>query len=104
MRLYLQDTANENKDSTLRSRAGVVFAKFTGLKNPTVFSESGGMQGAIRRLFRHDQLAAIVLLCDEISERDNGTIVHSSPSILFRNPTTSYPGVAAGKHLGRQPR
>ena len=82
------------------SRAGVVYVRFTGIKNPNIFNKSSGIQEILEKLFNHDHLAAIVFLCDEVSERENGAIVHSFPSILYRNPSTSHRGVAGANHVG----
>ncbi len=82
------------------SRAGVVYVRFTGIKNPHIFNKSDGMQEIIGKLFSHDRLAAIVFLCDGVSEPDNGGVVHSFPSILYRNPSTRHRDVADANHIG----
>lgn len=82
-------------------RAGIVFVRFTGIDNPRIFNESVGMQGIIRRLFKHNKLAAMIFICDDASEPDDRAIIHTSPGILFRNELTSHRDVADANHWGK---
>lgn len=83
-------------------RAGVVFVRFTGIDNPRIFTESWGMQDIIRKLFNHNKLAAMIFICDDTSEPDDKSIIHTSPGILFRSPSTSHRDVADANHWGKQ--
>ncbi len=83
------------------SRAGVLYVRFTGIKDPKIFKESERVQEVKDKLFSHDHLAAMVFLCDEDSEIDGGAVVHSFPSILYRNRRTSHQAVARANHVGK---
>lgn len=99
LRNYVYKTL-KNKVATQLSldRAGVAVVKFSGVRDPNVFSETDGMQGVCAKLFSHKHLAAIVLRCEDIAKTDGGSVLHSTPSIVFRNPSTTFPRVAAVKH------
>lgn len=101
LRDAIYKTLREKIDTQLSaSRAGVIYVRFTGIKNPNSLKKSGGLHEILDRLFSRDHLAAIVFLCDEDSHQDNGAVVHSFPSILFRNPSTSHRDVAGANHVG----
>lgn len=57
------------------------------------------MKGVCIKLFSQRHLAAIVLLCEDIATTDGGSVLHSTPGIVYRNEATSFPSVAAAKHL-----
>ena len=100
LRDYIYKTLKEKVTTQLASdRAGIIIIRFTGLRDPCVFNESEGIRGALQKLFERPHLAAAILQCDEIAEADGNSILYSNPSIVFKNPLTAFPQVAAAKHL-----
>ena len=81
------------------NRAGVAVVRFSGIRDPHVFNESEGMKSAIEKLFERRHLAAVILKCDGLTEIGATDILHSTPAIVFRNPKTDFPRVAAARHL-----
>lgn len=80
-------------------RPGVVIVQFIGLRDPRVFNDSDGIKEALAKLFKQRHLAAVMLQCDEIPEAETGSIRYSTPSILVQNTETTFPQVAAARHL-----
>lgn len=80
-------------------RAGVVVVRFSGIRDPHVFKDSQGMKDVLAKLFEKPHLAAVILKCDGVAETNASSILHSTPSIVFRNSATAFPLVAAAKHL-----
>jgi hypothetical protein len=80
-------------------RAGVIVVRFNGIRDPHVFNESKGISDALSKLFERQHLAAVVMQCEGIAESSTGSILYSTPSVVFRNPVTAFPNVAVAKHL-----
>ncbi|MBM4125242.1 MAG: hypothetical protein FJ246_09885 [Nitrospira sp.] len=100
LRDYVYKTLKDKVATQLSpDRAGVAVVKFSAVRDPNVFAESEGMKHVITKLFSQRHLAAIVLRCEDIAKTDMGSILHSTPAIVFRNPETTFPCVAAVKHL-----
>lgn len=100
LRDYIYKTLKDKVTTQLSAdRAGIVVVKFSGVKDPTVFDESEGMQDVCAKLFNQKHLAAMVLRCEDVAQSDGGSILHSTPAIVFRNPETRFPGMASVKHL-----
>jgi hypothetical protein len=100
LRDSIYKTLKEKVTTQLSSdRAGVIIIRFTGLRDPHVFNESEGIQGALQKVFKRPQLAAAVLQCEEIAEADGKSILYSNPSAVFKNDQTAFPQVAAAKHI-----
>ena len=100
LRDYIYKTLKEKVNTQLApDRAGVVIVRFTGLRDPHVFNESEGMKEALTKLFKQPHLAAVILQCEGVAKADTGSIVYSTPSAVFKNPTTAFPQVSAALHL-----
>jgi len=100
LRDYIYKTLKEKVSTQLSpERAGVVVVRFNGIRDPRVFNESEGMKGALAKLFERRHLAAVILQCEGVAETSAESILHSTPSIVFTNPATAFPRVAAAKHL-----
>ncbi len=100
LRDYIYKTLKEKVTTQLASdRAGVIIIRFTGLRDPRVFNESEGIRGALQKLFERPHLAAAILQCEEIAKADGKSMLYSNPSIVFKNPMTAFPQVAAAQHL-----
>jgi hypothetical protein len=80
-------------------RAGVLFVRFTGVRDPRVFDESEGISQSLARLFARPHLSAVVLCCDDVAETDGSDIVHSRPAIVFKNRASAFPDVANARHV-----
>lgn len=100
LRDYVYKTLKEKVTTQLvPDRAGVIIVRFTGLRDPHVFNESNGIQGALDKLFKQPHLAAVILQCEEVAKAEGESMLYSTPSAVFRNPMTTFPKVAAAKHL-----
>ena len=64
-----------------------------------MFNESKGINDVLSKLFERQHLAAVVMQCEGIAESGMGSILYSTPSVVFRNPVTAFPNVAVAKHL-----
>lgn len=102
LRDYIYKTLKEKVTTQLSpDQAGVVVVRFNGIRNPHVFNESEGIKDALTKLFERQHLAAVILQCEGVAEACTGSILYSTPSIVFRNPKTAFPQVAAARHLSR---
>jgi len=100
LRDYIYKTLKEKVITQLSpDRAGVIVVRFNGIRDPHVFNESKGINDALGKLFERKHLAAVVMQCEGITESNTGSILYSTPSVVFRNPFTAFPNVAAAKHL-----
>lgn len=100
LREYIYRALKEKVNTQLApDRAGVVIVRFTGLSDPRVFNDSEGMKEALAKLFKQPHLAAVMMQCDEIAEAETGSIYYSNPSIVVQNTETTFPQVAAARHL-----
>ena len=103
LRDYIYKTLKKKVSTQLSTnRPGVAVVRFSGIRDPNVFSDSEGMKDALRKLFGRRHLAAIVLKCDGLTETGAIDILHSTPAIVFRNPETDFPRVAVAQHLSQQ--
>lgn len=102
LRDYIYSTLKDKADAQLLpERAGVVVVKFSGVRDPEVFNDSEGMRGVVTKLFDRKHLVALVLLCDDVVEGAEGSVIHPTPANVFRNPETIFPRVANARHLSR---
>ena len=100
LRDFIYKTLKEKVTTQLApDRAGVLIVRFTGIRDPQVFKDSEGIKQALSRLFEQPHLAAVVLQCEGVAKAETGSILHSTPSIVSRNPDTRFPQVAAARHL-----
>ena len=100
LRDYIYKTLKEKVNTQLPvDQAGVIVVRFNGIRDPHVFNESKGINDALIKLFERQHLAAVVMQCEGIAESDMGSILYSTPSVVFKNPSTAFPHVAAAKHL-----
>lgn len=100
LRDYIYKTLKEKVSTQLSAdRAGVAVIRFSGVRDPNVFSDSEGMKDVLRKLFERRHLAAIVLKCDDLTEAGAADILHSTRAIVFENTETDYPQVTAAQHL-----
>lgn len=100
LRDYIYKTLREKVITQLSpDRAGVIVVRFNGIRDPHVLNESKGINDALSKLFERKHLAAVVMQCEGIAESNTGGILYSAPSVVFRNPFTAFPNVAAAKHL-----
>lgn len=102
LRDHIYKTLKEKVSTQLSpNRAGVAVVRFSGIRDPKVFSDSQGMKGVLHKLFEQRHLSAVVLKCEGITEASATEILHATPGIVFINPSTDFPQVAAAKHLSR---
>lgn len=100
LRDYIYKTLKEKVTTQLSpDRGGVIVVRFNGIRDPHVFIESKGINDALSKLFERQHLAAVVLQCEGIARSSMGSILYSTPSVVFRNPFAAFPHVAAAKHL-----
>ena len=100
LRDYIYKTLKGKVNTQLSpDRAGVIVVRFNGIRDPHVFNESKGINAALSKLFERQHLAAVVMQCEVIAESGMGSILYSTPSVVFRNPVTAFPNVAVAKHL-----
>jgi hypothetical protein len=100
LRDYIYKTLKEKVNTQLApDRAGVVIVRFTGLRDPNVFNESEGIKEALTKLFEQPHLTAVILQCEGVAKSETGSILYSTPSIVYRNKKTTFPQVAAAMHL-----
>ena len=100
LRDYIYKTLKDKVATQLSpERAGVVVVRISGIRDPHVFNNSQGMNDIIDKLFERPHLAAVILKCEGVAESGAASILHSTPSIVFRNAKTAFPRVAAANHL-----
>ncbi|MBC7838546.1 MAG: hypothetical protein H7Y39_07920 [Nitrospiraceae bacterium] len=100
LRDYIYKTLKKKVTTQLSpDRAGVIVARFNGIRDPHVFIESKGINDALSKLFERQHLAAVVMQCEGIARSSMGSILCSTPSIVFRNLRTTFPQVAEANHL-----
>lgn len=100
LRDYIYKTLKEKVATQLSpDRAGVIVVRFNGIRDPHVFSESNGINDALSKLFERQHLAAVVMQCEGIARSSMGSLLYSTPSVVFKNSSTAFPNVAAAKHL-----
>jgi hypothetical protein len=100
LRDYIYKTLKEKVTTQLSpDRAGVIVARFNGIRDPHVFIESKGINDALSKLFERQHLAAVLMQCEGVARSSMGSILYSTPSVVFRNPFAAFPHVAAAKHL-----